>query len=245
MEVHAHAHTPRKKWTHYLWEFLMLFLAVFCGFLAENIREHQIEHKREKQFMQSLVLDISEDTFQIRESIRAATKAKRFQDSILFYLYQHPPADYFPNVYRDTLSWNSLPRLSLTLNEVTALQLKNAGNLRLIRKQDMVRKISMYWKEQENTRVNLERYLVYRNRGREFEEKLYAYSDKDLADIGLITLPASGFRVIHKEPEIWAEFSNIVSHCRITTLQLIRQLEKLLKQGADLIFALKREYHLE
>ena len=21
MEVHAHAHTPRKKWTHYFWEF--------------------------------------------------------------------------------------------------------------------------------------------------------------------------------------------------------------------------------
>jgi len=39
MEVHRHAHTDRKKWTHYLWEFLMLFLAVFCGFLAENQRE--------------------------------------------------------------------------------------------------------------------------------------------------------------------------------------------------------------
>ena len=38
MEVHAHTHTERKKWTHYLWEFLMLFLAVFCGFLAENQR---------------------------------------------------------------------------------------------------------------------------------------------------------------------------------------------------------------
>jgi len=36
MEVHSHAHTDRKKWTHYLWEFLMLFLAVFCGFLAEK-----------------------------------------------------------------------------------------------------------------------------------------------------------------------------------------------------------------
>jgi hypothetical protein len=22
MEVHAHSHTERKKWTHYLWEFL-------------------------------------------------------------------------------------------------------------------------------------------------------------------------------------------------------------------------------
>jgi hypothetical protein len=45
MEVHAHTHTQRKKWSHYLWEFLMLFLAVFCGFLAENIREHGVEKK--------------------------------------------------------------------------------------------------------------------------------------------------------------------------------------------------------
>jgi len=39
MEVHAHTHIPtsrEKKWTHYFWEFLMLFLAVFCGFLAET-----------------------------------------------------------------------------------------------------------------------------------------------------------------------------------------------------------------
>jgi len=249
MEVHTHTHPAsggtRKKWTHYLWEFLMLFLAVFCGFLAENIREHQIEHRREKQFMQSLVSDLTEDTAQIRESIATATKAKQYQDSILYYLYLHPPTDYFPNFYRDTLSWNSLPRLGLTFNEVTALQLKNAGNLRLIRKQEVVRKISLYWMEQENTRVNLDRYLVYRNRGREFEEKLYAYSDNDLAEIGLITLPDSGFRVINKEPAIWSEFSNIISHCRITTSQFIRQLEKLMKMGSDLIEVLKREYHLE
>ena len=47
MEVHTHTHTPRKKWTHYFWEFIMLFLAVFCGFLAENQREHYIEQQRE------------------------------------------------------------------------------------------------------------------------------------------------------------------------------------------------------
>ena len=61
MEVHAHTHTPRKRWTHYLWEFLMLFLAVFCGFLAENQREHMVEHQREKQYAISLAYDIKAD----------------------------------------------------------------------------------------------------------------------------------------------------------------------------------------
>ena len=49
MEVHAHSHSHGKKnWKNYFWEFLMLFLAVFCGFLAENQREHYVEYQREK-----------------------------------------------------------------------------------------------------------------------------------------------------------------------------------------------------
>ena len=69
MEVHAHSHTERKKWTHYFWEFLMLFLAVFCGFLAENQREHMVEHQREKQYMNSLITDLKGDTALIRSVI--------------------------------------------------------------------------------------------------------------------------------------------------------------------------------
>ncbi len=36
MEVHHHGHVhEKKKWKEYLFQFFMLFLAVFCGFLAE------------------------------------------------------------------------------------------------------------------------------------------------------------------------------------------------------------------
>ena len=62
MEVHHHSHPEgsghRKNWTSYFWEFLMLFLAVFAGFLAENKREHIIEKKRAHQFLQSMLLDV-------------------------------------------------------------------------------------------------------------------------------------------------------------------------------------------
>jgi len=39
MEVHKHPHnvTHKKKWGEYFLEFLMLFLAVFLGFVAENM----------------------------------------------------------------------------------------------------------------------------------------------------------------------------------------------------------------
>src|ERR1044071_4979903 len=62
MEVHAHSHTERKKWTHYLWEFFMLFLAVTLGFFVENQREHYVEHQHEKQFIVSIVKELQADT---------------------------------------------------------------------------------------------------------------------------------------------------------------------------------------
>src|SRR5215510_13470651 len=88
MEVHAHTHTERKKFKHYLWEFLMLFLAVFAGFLAENQREHYVEHRWAKQFAQTLYDDIKHDTGAINfkkwevefTSLRIDTFIKLVQD---------------------------------------------------------------------------------------------------------------------------------------------------------------------
>ena len=70
MEVHHHAHHEGKKnWKSYFWEFLMLFLAVFCGFLAENFREHQVEKDRERVYVQSLIKDYAYDTLQFQNTI--------------------------------------------------------------------------------------------------------------------------------------------------------------------------------
>jgi hypothetical protein len=65
MEVHHHAHSSRKKWTHYLWEFLMLFLAVTAGYFVENQREHYIEHKRARQYASTMLEDQMETLMNI------------------------------------------------------------------------------------------------------------------------------------------------------------------------------------
>ncbi|MBS1620000.1 MAG: hypothetical protein JST10_04865 [Bacteroidetes bacterium] len=43
MEVHHHPHVEKKNFKDYFLEFLMIFLAVTLGFIAENIREHYHE----------------------------------------------------------------------------------------------------------------------------------------------------------------------------------------------------------
>jgi hypothetical protein len=69
MEVHHLSHTSRKKWTHYFWEFLMLFFAVFAGFMAENQREHYIENERAKALAKNLYNELLADSIAVQQSI--------------------------------------------------------------------------------------------------------------------------------------------------------------------------------
>lgn len=71
MEVHKHPHhvTHKKKWSEYLLEFFMLFLAVFLGFLVENYREHRVEKERGKQYLESFYEDLKADTARIMDFI--------------------------------------------------------------------------------------------------------------------------------------------------------------------------------
>jgi hypothetical protein len=58
MEVHHHGHVhEQKKWKEYLFQFFMLFLAVFCGFLAEYQLEHMIEKQWERNNQNPLQLN--------------------------------------------------------------------------------------------------------------------------------------------------------------------------------------------
>ena len=45
MEVHQHPKIEQKNFKEYFLEFIMIFLAVTMGFIAENIREHFSETK--------------------------------------------------------------------------------------------------------------------------------------------------------------------------------------------------------
>ena len=132
MEVHAHTHTPRKKWTHYFWEFLMLFLAVFCGFLAENQREHMVEQKREKKLIKSLVSDLEADTSRLSIIIQERNRRATGLDSFVLLLNRSDA----PAFGRYLYYFNSMATrggiFRFTPSDGTMQQLKNAGNLRLI-----------------------------------------------------------------------------------------------------------------
>ena len=142
MEVHHHAHTSRKKWTHYFWEFLMLFLAVFCGFMAENIREHKIEQHRAKEFARSLVQDLQNDTAAIRTEKRSAGLYIAVVDSLLN-LSKSPLegrlASEFSFYTRFTY-WT----VPVSWSRNTFEQIKNSGSLRYFKNGQLLKKMLEY-----------------------------------------------------------------------------------------------------
>jgi hypothetical protein len=96
MEVHHHGHVhENKKWKEYFFQFLMLFLAVFCGFLAEYQLEHMMENNREKQFMASLVKDLESETLQFSNLKSISKNNITLIDSALSYFAVNP-SDYIP-----------------------------------------------------------------------------------------------------------------------------------------------------
>ena len=142
MEVHAHTHTERKKWTHYLWEFLMLFLAVFCGFLAENFREHQVEHQREKQYMISMTEDLKADTNLLSNNIDSRQQRDVMLDSLMLLLSSGNTKENGNSIYY--YSRFVSPPIYFFPNDRTIQQLKSTGSLRLISKMQVSDGIMAY-----------------------------------------------------------------------------------------------------
>ena len=138
MEVHAHSHTERKKFTHYLWEFLMLFLAVFCGFLAEYQLEHKIEKDRAKELAISFYNELKRDS----ATIQTVQMNRLKRDSALTYLKKY---------FRDSSITNCSKAFSINFSyafigfspylfepkDAILVQLKNSGSLRYFKSMEL------------------------------------------------------------------------------------------------------------
>jgi hypothetical protein len=252
MEVHAHTHPAsggiRKKWTHYFWEFLMLFLAVFCGFLAENQREHYIEHQREKQFARSLFNDVKSDTVNIARIINARTMKERILDSLFFMMNSPNPGDFVKQVYPYAVIISRTLPYRFVPNDGTMQQLKNSGGLRLIRNRAVVDSISKY---DIHVRNVLEQYAVeqsqiehYRTAAAKiFDALVFRYMiDENAAVVNPPPANSSFQSFTKRELYEWNYRTYGLSGINKGTR---RDMRLLLQQAANLLLILKKEYHLE
>jgi hypothetical protein len=92
MEVHHHssAHHEGKKFKDYFLEFLMIFLAVTMGFLAENFREYITDKDHVEELAGQLKEDLNIDTTNLRRLIYFQQLQVRRIDSLNGILLKSP-----------------------------------------------------------------------------------------------------------------------------------------------------------
>jgi hypothetical protein len=120
----------------------MLFLAVFCGFLAEYQLEHKIEKDRERKFISLLSNDLQSDLDSIA-TIRVHRVERTEQaDSLRTMLNNGTYKEHGADVYY----WgrNISRRRFFLSSDGTMQQLKNSGGLRLVHNKEIIQKIIAY-----------------------------------------------------------------------------------------------------
>ena len=247
MEVHSHTHTTEKKWTHYIWEFLMLFLAVFCGFLAENIREHKIEKSREKQFMRSLIEDLKADTTSIVNLTKFRNARYKIYDSLTGAIIEKKYAMNGAAFYY----WGRyISRRAFFFSaDGTMQQLKNSGGLRLISNKTITDKIIAYdvlyrniirQQELEELQMNEYRGLA----ARVFDAAVFRKMTT-LNDTILIERPGGNPQLKDGSPALLNELANQLNYWVVGSTVLRQYLEQIKGKASILIELIQKEYHLQ
>lgn len=237
METHAHHlhHAPGKKIGHYFFEFLMLFLAVFCGFLAENWREQLKDHQREREFMHSIVEDLKSDTLQSAMVLNQLQGKSRGVDSVLTELSSPKILENSNDAYR--LWTQNLDLKAFVSNDRTIQQLKNSGELRLIRNKGVSNRIMEY--DQTVRNYYRQTDLMYAALGnQQIYSQFFDFIRLNKNSGNAVPLTLQGKRLLNEA----------YAHQKLWNLGLsglISWLEEVHRESAKLLIFIQKEYHFK
>ncbi len=237
METHAEHlhHAPGQTIGHYFFEFVMLFLAVFCGFIAENWREQLQDHRREKEFVHSIVQDLKSDTLQSAEILMQLRGKSAGVDSVLAALSSPEIVENSNRAYR--LWTQNLDLKAFVSNDRTIQQLKSSGELRLIRNKAVSDRIMEY--DQTVRNYYRQTDLMY---GALLDQHIYGqffdFISLNKNVNGKVPLTKQGKKLLNEayaHEQLW----------NYGLSGLISWLEEVHAEGAKLLIFIQKEYHMQ
>jgi hypothetical protein len=262
MEVHKHPHhvTHKKKWGEYLLEFLMLFLAVFLGFVAENIRETSVEHDREKEYMVTMLEDLKADMPLLVSTEKDWEDSNNSADSVVDAItFPIATAD-LRKAYRHINE--ALNYWSFKYNDRTTAQLKNAGGFRLLHNKKVANKIIAYDQFYNDAMTNMAAQhnsyweTVVKLRNKVFVQEIitkiysqYQYNPVPISANSWIDSMISKNRIplqAESQSALMFEFKNALLSYKQDYINNVKGgYDNLLKYQQELITLISKEYNLE
>ena len=245
MEVHAHSHTPRKKWTHYFWEFLMLFLAVFCGFLAEYQLEHIIENQREKKFIQTFIEDLKVVTAAINANLVFRKRKGERLDSLIYLLREQKIKGYENDLY--FLARTLVRSNRFQSSDRTITQLKYSGSLRLIRNENAADSIISYQKLVDYVLQNQDDDRIERRAADPLLARMFNpfVFDQMLDEFNNVNKPANNPSLRSYDVSVQQDLAYCINQIKGSNIIIKTRLELLNEKANNIMEFLKKEYHLK
>jgi len=124
----------------------MIFLAVFMGFIAENIREHIVEKNRAKEYMKEMVHNLEFDTLRCALNTNTNVKLILGLDSFRAGLKQAIAGNINGNrLYYFSVRYGNGSFGHAAFNTSAITELKSSGTLRLIANQKLIADMADYY----------------------------------------------------------------------------------------------------
>jgi hypothetical protein len=243
MEIphHHHAHHA-KTWKDYLYEFLMLFLAVTAGFLVENQREHYIVGKRAKKFSRQLLADLRLDSSLFEKRNREMQGMQKGHDSLLYLLTKRNDAS-DKEVLKTLLPLAFV--FDLPVTATTYNQMKTSGSLRYIENMNLTAQLQQYYDVllPRSARIAETSLTYYTEQINPFYLRHIRIQDYDPFNDTLLTKDPV---IVGRTPQTDQELANIMGHYRsLLTILTVTMNEPALRKIKEIILLLKEEYELE
>lgn len=225
----------------------MLFLAVTLGFFVENQREHYIEHKREKQFITTLVEDLKSDTAQLNQNILYRRKREAMVDSLILLLSLPDSRSYGADIYFYARNL-SRPQYFFP-NDRTLQQLKNSGAMRLIRKLSVSDSIMFYDQSLRYLQFLFTDEIDMRDQYRAHAIKIFngiIFNEQfDSTNIVLYKKPKGNPALVTYDSQLINEFITSAQYLKSVTRGIRIRQENTKNIAVRLLVFLQKEYHLE
>ena len=254
MEVHHHSHTSdpdshrgRKKWAHYFWEFFMLFLAVTLGFFVENQREHYVEHKREKQYIQSFYEDLTADERDLQSNINFLRTQMQQADTLQKLMASINLKQRANQIY---MYLRAITRSSAGVvypNDRTIVQLRNAGGMRLIKNKRVSDSMVGYYRTTEILQFIYEEGIINRRTLRQTYMPLLNATDfSRIIDTTNAIINVPDVIYLRKaNPDIINDCLIEIDRIKSLNLALAKRIELLKEEAGRIKDFIKKEYHLK
>jgi hypothetical protein len=252
MEVHHHPDLShkKKKFKEYFLEFLMIFLAVTMGFIAENLREGISDRNKGKEYIESLVQDLKTDTALATRTIKALTLQMYGMDTLEMLLTpdvnKNDSAVYI--CYRQQSALHN--QHAINFSDRTITQLFSSGNMRLLKNQSVSDQITEYYSEIKDVESQKAFYTDYFHKCLEIYQEIYEFDSyhSKINSEGIMGFPQFVYkqiRIANTNAVDLKKFKSTIEFTKEIISSYRTDVERLGKQASSLMSFLEQEYGLD